>query len=423
MADSHGVSSQSIAGPIQTGFPGHSRYGASRHHDTIVDTAGSVSPSSGRSTRLAGMTRFFLTRLRYFAAFGLMVFALSPARAQDTGEPITLGVAAPLSDSAGILGRQLADGARAAAAKLADGQMVDVVEADTKCSAEGGKQAAESFVAMNVSAVVGFLCADAIEAALPILTGAGIPTLDVGVRANRLTDRRERTGFLVWRVAPRSDTEAAAAASYLAARWKAEPFGLLEDGSIAARALSDAVRRLLADRGMKPQTIDNYRPAEEKQFGLVRRLERTGVSRFFIAGDRPDIAIIAHDAAEIGLALDIVGGEALFDETSDDVPLPDGIVAVAPRTHFPDLQDGAPDEGPMAGPQGYFGPAYAATQIAVAAVGQSRETGRPITEILAGEAFQTVLGPIRFDVKGDSDLDLYRVFEWRSNGFVDETGG
>lgn len=371
------------------------------------------------------MTRIFLTQLRVPAAFGLMVFALLPAQAQDTGEAITLGVAAPLSDSAGILGRQLADGARAAAVKLTDGegQTIEVVEADTKCSADGGKQAAETFAAMNVSVVVGFLCADAIEAALPILAEAAIPTLDVGVRANRLTDRRERTGFLVWRVAPRSDTEAAAAASYLANRWKAEPFGLLEDGSIAARALSDAVRRLLADQGMKPQTIDNYRPAEEKQFGLVRRLERTGVSRFFIAGDRPDIAIIARDAAAIGLALDIVGGEALFDEASTDVPMPDGIVAVAPRTSYPELQDGAPDEGPMAGPQGYFGPAFAATQIVVAAADQSRKTGRPIAEILSDEAFQTELGPIRFDAKGDSDLDLYRAFEWRGNGFVGETGG
>ncbi|WP_206454426.1 ABC transporter substrate-binding protein [Aurantimonas marina] len=369
------------------------------------------------------MMRPYLTHLRFFAAFGLMVFSLLPAQAQGTGEPITLGVAAPLSDSVGILGRQLAAGARVAVTKLGDGQRVAVVEADTKCSADGGKQAAESFVAMNVTIVVGFLCADAIEAALPILAEAGIPTLDVGVRANRLTDRRERTGFLVWRVAPRSDKEAAAAANYLAGRWKAQPFGLLEDGSIAARALTDSVRRLLADQGMKPQTIDNYRPAEEKQFGLIRRLERTGVSRFFIAGDRPDIATIARDATEIGLALDIVGGEALFDEASKDVPLPDGIVAVAPRSHFPELQDGAPDKGPMDGPQGYFGPAFAATQIAVAAAGQNRETGWPIADILGSETFSTALGAIRFDAKGDSDLDLYRVFEWRGNGFVDETGG
>ncbi|HEY9058293.1 MAG TPA: ABC transporter substrate-binding protein [Aurantimonas sp.] len=369
------------------------------------------------------MTRLFRTQLQVSAAFGLMALTLLPAQAQDTDEPITLGIAAPLSDSVGILGRQLAAGARAAAEKLGDDLSVAVVEADTKCSADGGKQAAESFVAMNVSIVVGFLCADAIEAALPILAEAAIPTLDVGVRANRLTDRRERTGFLIWRVAPRSDEEAAAAANYLARRWKAEPFGLLEDGSIAARALSDSVRRLLAEQGMKPQTIDNYRPAEEKQFGLVRRLERTGVTRFFIAGDRPDIAIIARDAAEIGLALDIVGGEALFDEANVDVPLPDGVVAVAPRTHFPELQVGSPDEGPMAGPQGYFGPAFAATQIAVAAAGQSRKTDRPIPDILGSETFPTALGAVRFNAKGDSDLDLYRVFEWRDNGFVGETGG
>ena len=354
------------------------------------------------------------------------LWSASPAVAQTAdattaSPPVLLGVAAPLSDSQAILGTQLVAGARAAAGTTGQGAGIEIVEADTKCSTEGGRQAAETFVAMNARAVVGFLCAEAIEAALPVLTEAGIPVIDVGVRANRLTDRRERTGHLVWRIAPRSDAEAAAIARTLTDRWAGEPLGLIDDGSIAARGLADTVRRLLGDRGIEPQSVDNYRPAEEKQFGLVRRLERTGISRFFIAGNRPDVAIIIRDAAANGLALQVIGGEELLDETSLDAPLPEGVIAVAPRTSFPELAS-AEDADADLPPQGYFGPAFAATEIAVTAARRAAETGRPLPDILKADSFPTRLGEIRFDAKGDSDLDLYRVFEWRGGRFA-EAGG
>ncbi|MCQ0988295.1 branched-chain amino acid ABC transporter substrate-binding protein [Jiella marina] len=347
------------------------------------------------------------------------------AGAQETPASAVIGVAAPLSESQAILGQQVIAGVEAAIA--GDSDSVTISEADTLCSAEGGTRAAERFVEEGVTLVVGFLCIEAIEAALPILTEAQIPVLDIGVRANRLTDQKDRTGYLLYRLAPRSDAEAAAIAAYLARRWNSEPLGLIEDGSIASRGLVDSVRRRLADQGLQPQTVDNYRPAEEKQFGLARRLQRTGVTRFFIAGDRPDIATIARDAAELGLDLSIVAGEGLFDEASVDVPLPEGIVAIGPRTRFPELEKAnaspAEDGAEALPPQGYFGTAFVAGEIAKSAIETGSTSGSDVAAVLGDTTFETSLGQIRFDEKGDSDLDLFRVFEWRGDEFVDETGG
>ncbi|MBO0902361.1 branched-chain amino acid ABC transporter substrate-binding protein [Jiella sonneratiae] len=367
--------------------------------------------------------------MRAHAILALSLLSAVPASAQEAATPL-VGVAAPLADSQAILGRQLTAGVAAAVASHGGGTARTVV-ADTSCSAEGGAAAAKNFVAEKADVVVGFLCIEAIEAALPILKKAGIPTLDVGVRANRLTDDKPRSGNLLWRIAPRSDAEAIAVSRYVAARWADQPFGLVDDGSIAARSLSDSVRRRLADQGLKPQTLDNFRPAEEKQFGLARRMERSGVTRFFIAGDRPDVAIIARDAKELGLDLSIVGSEALFDEASTDTPLPAGIVAIGPQTRFPELEpkdeaEGTRDETGRLPPQGYFGPAYVATEIAIEAVRRSREDGGDgggIDKALAGGPFETSLGKVTFDKKGDGSLDLFRVFEWRGDEFADETGG
>lgn len=363
-----------------------------------------------------------MTRLAAFALAASLAAGAPTARAAEAA-PLLIGVAAPLSGSSEVLGRQVAAGAKLTAARLGkEGSPVDLVTADAECSADGGAKAAHLFVDRKVKIAVGFLCTEALEAALPILKTAGIPTLDVGVRASRLTDRRERTGYLIWRIAPRGDAEANAIARYLAKRWNGVPYGLVDDGAIYNRSLADAVRLRLEAQGMKASTVDSYRPAEEKQFGLARRIQKTGVTNLFIAGDRPDVAIIARDAASLGLDLKIVGGEALFDEASADAPLKDGIVSIGPLTRFPALADKDSKDPAEAIPEGYFGPAAAAVSVAAEAA-RAAAKGQSLPEILNTASFSTPLGAIRFDAKGDSDLDLFRAFSWQGTEFVPEAGG
>jgi len=330
-------------------------------------------------------------------------------------EPIRLGLAAPLSGASEILGAQVLTGMQAGA----DAATL-LTPADTQCSGEGGATAAEQLIAAKVEVVVGFICTEALTAALPKLSAAGIPVLTVGVRANRFTDKRAKTGDLIWRLAPRSDAEADTAAALIAARWRDLPFALVDDGTIYGRGLADAVRTRLEAAGLRAAVIDNYRPAEEKQFGLVRRLLGTGVTHIFFAGDRPDVAIIARDAASIGLPLDIIGGEALLDEGNPDVALPIGVSAVGPQNRFDEIP--APEATP-ANRQGYFGLSIAGAEIALAAIRHARQEGKPLPEVLNNNAFATSLGPVTFDAEGYSDLKLFRSFRFDGTDFIPEAGG
>ncbi|GGD90958.1 amino acid-binding protein [Aureimonas endophytica] len=330
----------------------------------------------------------------------------------QAAEPPRIGVAAPLSGPNAVLGTQLREGARLAARSRAA-----LVEADTACTAEGGRNAANRFVAEKVGIVVGFLCTEALEAALPILRQAGIATLDVGVRADRFTAKRRKTGDLVWRLAPSSHAEADALASLVAARWRDLPFGILDDGSVYARDLADALRQKLEAGGLKPFALDTYRPAEEKQFGLARRLARTGVTHFVVLGERADAAVIARDAAANGQALQLLGGESLLDEPNEAAELPVDTLATAPQDRFPGLTRGVGTDNVER--QGYFGPAFAATEIAIAAA----SNGQPPATALNAERFATGLGPVRFDANGDGDLALFRTFRFNGRDFREETGG
>lgn len=379
---------------------------------------------SARKIEAMNQIRFRSSTLSAAVLGGALLLAPT-ARAQNETD-LAIGVAAPLSGSYEILGKQVAAGAASAAKTLSvSDKALRTIEADTRCTAEGGTAAAQAFVSARVSAVVGFLCAPALEAGLPILTAAGIPVIDVGVRVDRITDNRDKSRALVWRVAPRSDAEGAALADYVSVRWASVPFAIVEDGSVYGRDLADAVRDRLEERGTPPTLVDNFRPAEEKQFALARRIAQSGVTNIMVLGSRSDVAVIARDAASLGSSLAIVGGESLVDEDEADLTLPDGVVALASAVDVaPPDNDGENNRSQPAEPptEGYFDPTFAAVEIVAEALQRSRADGGSLTDVLDAGEFRTRLGTVRFDGKGDGSPTVFKAYVWRKNRFVPQAG-
>ncbi|MDN2567867.1 branched-chain amino acid ABC transporter substrate-binding protein [Aquibium sp. A9E412] len=344
----------------------------------------------------------------------LVALTCDTAAARDLG----IGLAAPLSGDAALLGQQVLDGARAAVASRADTVRLEI--ADSRCDAEGGAAAARHFVQRAVPVAVGFLCTEAIEAALPILTEAGIPVVTPGVRTNALTDGRARTGWQVFRLAPRADDEEKAVARILTERWREALFAIVDDGTIYGRELAESLRAEAELAGLEPVFVDTYRPQLDNQIGLVGRLRRAGATHVFVGGDRSDIALIARDAAELDYALTIAGGEALR-APGGEVPLADGVLMVG----LPDWPDiAAPDslaafEALGTEPDGYAVPAFAAVEVAAAAAHAAAEGERPPAEVLAARRFESALGPLRFGADGELQRPLYGLYRYRDGRFVE----
>ncbi len=339
---------------------------------------------------------------------------LAPAAAGAT--ELAIGVAAPISGPSALLGGQVHAGATAAAEILVPKPRLEI--ADDACTAEGGAIAARQFVAAQVKIVVGFLCTEALEAAMPMLKDAGIPVITVGVRADSLTDRREKTGWPVFRFGPRADGEQKAAAERIPALWQKELFAIIDDGTIYGRELAESVRAAAEARALKPVFVDTFRPELDNQVGLAGRLRKAGATHVFVGGDRDDVAILGRDAKGLGMTLTQGGGEALR-AAGGDVGLQAGTLMV-----------GLPEPAELAAPEaiaalkqreivaeGYVLPAYAAVQIAASALADT--SGKPAIEILGGQEFQTALGKIRFNAKGDLAENPYRLFRFDGARFVE----
>ncbi|MBZ9771116.1 branched-chain amino acid ABC transporter substrate-binding protein [Mesorhizobium sp. CO1-1-8] len=339
------------------------------------------------------------------------LFMASAASAQT----LLVGVSAPLSGPSAILGKQIEAGTGLAA----EANGIELKTVDDACTADGGAAAAREFAAAKVNIVVGFLCTEAIEAAMPILKDANIPVITVGVRTESLTDRRAKTGWPVYRLGPRGDDERNTVASALIHLWQNELFAIIDDGTIYGREIAETLRAAAEQAALKPVFIDTFRPQLDNQIGMIGRLKKAGATHVFAGGDGDDIAIMGRDAAQLQAGIVFAGGENLRTPPGD-VPYAVGTLMIAP----PEWADVA-DPKVLAAfatqkivPDGYTLPAFAAIEVAKAASGLSESSGKPLTEALTGQDFTTAIGPIRFDAKGDLSKSPYRVFRFDGTRFA-----
>jgi branched-chain amino acid transport system substrate-binding protein len=352
------------------------------------------------------------------ATLGLCLLSCSVAYAEDK-----IGVIAPLSGSFARLGAQLVDGATIAVAANKNGQPISIITADDKCDAAGGTAAAKQMVQANVMIVVGFLCAESLEAALPILSQKGIPVITPGVRSQTLTELRADQTYPVFRVAPSDHNEANETGDILTGLWHSTPFAIIDDGTIFGRELASGVRARLEEKGLKPVFTDTYRPGLDNQNALVGRLKRAGATQVFVGGERDDVAAIGRSALALSYPLVVVSGEAL-NAPGNGSDLPVGTLMIAPREpQTLESAHNAKNSIELAGkvPEGYTVPAFAAAEAAIQVLTAAQSQAGSLTELLHKNVFETALGSVQFDARGERIADTYRLQKYDGSQFVLET--
>ncbi|RKE84531.1 branched-chain amino acid ABC transporter substrate-binding protein [Rhizobium sp. AG855] len=342
----------------------------------------------------------------------MTAIAFAPAFA----EPLTLAVVAPKSGLFDVLGEQVRQGAHLAADRLS----ISLVEIEESCTEGSGPKIAEQIRAAGAKAAIGFLCSESLVGGLPQLAEAGIPAITLSVRWKGLMEDSAKESWPFFRLAPDSDAEAKKLSEIILRDWAGDAVALLDDGTIRGRELADAVRASLEESGLKPVFTDTFRPGQEQQLTLVRRLKKTGASRVFIGGDRNDVAVIARDAKADKLALTILGGDAMR-AANEPVPLEDGVLAVGldetPRGPNAEALAAELTEKKISA-EGYVLPAHAAVTILADAAGISSAVGTALPDALVGTPFETALGPVTFGEDHELSENPYRLLEWKGNAFV-----
>jgi branched-chain amino acid transport system substrate-binding protein len=352
--------------------------------------------------------------IRILLGAGLAVwFATSSAHAE-----VRIGSAAPLTGQMSWHGEQHQRGIELVVAELNEaggvlGETVEIVSADDYCDGEQAVATAKKLVTENVVAVVGHSCSGAAIPASAIYEEAGIVMISNTATNPKLTDQ----GFgHIFRMVARDTLQGEMAAAYLADRWADGRIAILHDGQAYGQGLAEATRAELNRRGVTEVIFAQITPGKADYADTLAELKAGGIDVLFYGGYQPEAALLIRQARDRGYDLQMIGSDALFTEYFWHVA---GPAAVGVR--FVSMADARTNEAaaPVVEkfrsegyePEGLTLYSYAAVQAWAQAV-EKAGTFEPgaVAEALRTHQFDTVLGRIGFDGKGD--VYGYEPFTW-----------
>lgn len=301
------------------------------------------------------------------------------------------------------------------------GRELELVAVDDACGIDRAAAAASELIAASVVFVVGHRCSHSSLIAAPLYEAAGIPMMSPESTHPRLT---EEGRVNVFRLIGRDDDQGRVGGEWLSARAGRNRIGIVHDGSTYGRGLALAVRDRLRASGAREALFQAYEPGATSLATLIDAVRSSGVGVLYVGGYGPDAGLIARIAREQGLNLALVGGDGLeMDEFWEAAgPAGEGTVFTARRNVSAEPaarsvleQFRAMGLGSL--PTG-LGP-YAAVQIwAEAAERAGTADPAEVVEAIHRGRFDTVLGRVAFDARGDLEGAAWQWQVWRDGTFL-----
>jgi branched-chain amino acid transport system substrate-binding protein len=342
---------------------------------------------------------------------GVIGLAMSLASCATAAQAeIKIGIAGPLSGSALNVGEQQEVGAYSAVAQLnADGGLLGheivVTSVDDACEPEQAKAAARKLIAEGVVLVVGHACSNASIAASGIYEDSGIIMISPASTNPKITESGHAN---VFRVVGRDDQQGTIAGDFIADRYADRNIAIVHDGQLYGSDLAEFVKRQLNKRGVTEVLFESLAPGQSDYKEFVDKLVATRTDVLYAAVYQADMAIILRQAKKDLPDLQLISGDSVVNseflviagEAGEGTYFtfgPDPRLKPEAASVVAWIRDNEGYE-----PDGYTLYSYAAVQAwaqAVQVAGSLNQAA--VIKSLKSGSFDTVLGEIGFDDKGD----------------------
>lgn len=339
---------------------------------------------------------------------------------------VLIGVSAAMTGRLAWIGEQGQRGAEMAVADLNAtggvlGQQVRLITVDDFCDPEQAVVAAEKLVADGAVFVVGHYCSGASIPASKVYEAAGVLQISPGSTNPLLTEQGRDN---VFRVIGRDDAQGVVAGSYLADHWGNKKIAILHDGTTYGRGLADETRKQLNKRGVTEAIYQSYTPAKNDYSAEITALKAANVAVAYVGGYHAEVALMVRGARDRGNPIQFISGDALATEEFALIagPAAEGTLftfSADPRrnsTAAPVVERFRADNFE---PAGYTLLSYGAVQAWAQAVKQAGSQDlRDVIRSLRSHQFDTVLGRIDFDEKGDLTVQSWVWYVWKDGEYV-----
>jgi branched-chain amino acid transport system substrate-binding protein len=350
-----------------------------------------------------------------------IVFSITTAQAE-----IKVGIAGPLSGSSLTAGEQQEIGAQKAFEHINAkggvlGEEIIVISVDDACEERQARAVARQLVSEGVVFVLGHLCSACSLAASEIYEEAGIIMISPASTNPKVT---EEGGPNVFRAIGRDDQQGIIAGNYLADNFSNSRIAIIHDGQAYGLGLAEFTKQQLNKRGVTEVMFDRYTADQKDYKSIVDKLVKNKIEVLYAGGYLLDIGIIIRQAKKELPNLRLFSGDSLVDVQFLYVAGEAGegtYFTFGPDMRLkPEAQDvvAAIREEDAYEPDGYTLYSYGAVQAWAQAVEKAGSLKpKAVIDALRTGSFDTVLGKIGFDEKGD--ITGMSTFVWNVFGKED----
>jgi branched-chain amino acid transport system substrate-binding protein len=340
---------------------------------------------------------------------------------------VKIGVSGPLTGSNAAFGVQLKVGADQAVADLNAtggllGKPVQEIVVDDACDPKQAVSAANALVSDSVVMVDGHFCSASSIPASKVYGDNGILEISPASTNPKYTDEGSPFTF---RTCGRDDQQGKVAATYIAAHFKGAKVAVLDDNSTYGKGIADQVRINLVKLGVPVAYSTSYTAGDKDYSALISRMKQAGITLVYIGGYYADSGLMMREGASQGFTPQYVSEDAAATSALWQIA---GPAAEGALLTFPPPAETEPSAAKVVAeltaakqdPTGYVLYSYATIQIWA----EAAKKAHSISPVLVAKALKrdgpwpSVLGPVKFDKKGDVVNAAYAIYKWHDGKYT-----
>jgi branched-chain amino acid transport system substrate-binding protein len=354
------------------------------------------------------------------AAAAISFCLVLPAKAE-----ISIATAGPMTGQYASFGEQMRRGAEMAVKDLNArggvlGQQVRLEIGDDACDPKQAVAVANQLAGKGVKFVAGHFCSGSSIPASNVYAEEDVLQISPASTNPKLTERGLGN---VFRVCGRDDQQGLVAGNFLADRFGGKKIAVIHDKTAYGKGLADETSKTLRKRRVTPVLYEAYTAGEKDYTALITKLKVNRVDVLYVGGYHTEAGLMVRQMRDQGMKTILVSGDALV--TNEYWSITGKAGEGTMMTFSPD-----PRKNPIAAPlvakfrkigyepEGYTLYTYGAIQAWAQAVEKikSTDTGKLI-KALKSMSFETVIGKIGFDRKGDVTAPGYVLYEWKNGKY------
>jgi len=358
----------------------------------------------------------------------VLAAALAVVSAAAYAQDIKIATVGPMTGSDAAVGEQMRRGAEMAVKDINAhggvlGRKLALTVSDDACDPKQAVSVANQLANAGVVFVAGHYCSSASIPASAVYADANILQITPASTNPALTDDAAAKGWInVFRVCGRDDSQGRIAGNYIAARFKGQPVAVIDDKSTYGKGLADETIKAMAVHGMKPAVHDSINAGDSDFSAIVSKMKAANVKAIYFGGYYREAGLIVRQSKEQGLNAVLMGGDALV---TTDLWKITGMAGTGTLMTFPPdprnlaSAQSAVKEFKATGydPEGYTLYTYAAIQVFARAATLAKSIKvTDLSKTMKANKFNTVIGRIGFNAKGDVIGPDYVVYAWNNDG-------